>query len=352
MSNSSTEIVVGMDMSDKKSEICILNGAGEIVDRGQVINDLDSLSEFFSRFSDPSGVLVAMEAGTHSPWVSCHLADLGFEVLVGNPRKVRAIYASERKNDRKDAEMIARISRFDRKLFYPIKHRGKRSQAMLAVLKARDVLVKSRVQLVGSIRGMLKSMGVVISTSSPSAFAKKALREIPDEYHFGLLESLTAISQLDDSIKAYDKKITAISKEHFPETKTLSAIKGVGPITSLAFVLIIEDHKRFKRSRDVGSYLGLVPKQDQSGEVDKQLGISKTGNQLMRRLLVQSAHYIMGPFGEDCDLRRFGERLLARGGTAAKQKAITAVARKLAVKMHSMWAKGTTYKALYTEQVA
>jgi transposase len=347
MSKYSTELVIGMDMSDKTSKICILDAAGAVLKRDQVTNTIDGLQAFFSTFSDPSKVLIAMEAGTHSPWISCCLAEMGFKVLVGNSRKLRAIWASEIKTDDRDAEMLARIARMDINLFYPIRHRGKRSQSMLAVIKARDTLVKSRTMLINSVRGMLKSMGIAIPKCSTQSFAQKALETIPEEYHFGLLEMIDMIATLSEKIKIYDSKIKILCDKEFPETKIFSGITGVGPITSLAFILTIEDPRHFKKSRDIGPFLGLTPRREQSGEIDKQLGITKAGNELLRRSLVQCAQYILGHFGPDCDLRRFGDKIAARGGSAAKKKAIIAVARKLGVLMHQLWATGAEYDPFY-----
>ena len=347
MSKDSTELVIGMDMSDKKSNICILDATGAVIKRDKVVNTIDGLHDFFSTFTNPSKVLVAMEAGTHSPWASCYLAEMGLNVLVGNSRKLRAIWASDTKTDNKDAEMLARIARMDRKLFYPIRHRGKRSQSMLAVIKARDTLVKSRTMLINSIRGMLKSMGLTIPKCSTQSFAKKAMEVIPKEYHFGLLEMIDMVAKLSEKINIYDSKVKILCDKEFPETKIFSKITGVGPITSLAFILTIEDPGHFRKSRDIGPFLGLTPKRDQSGEIDKQLGITKAGNELLRRSLVQCAQYILGHFGPDCDLRRFGDKIASRGGSAAKKKAIIAVARKLGVLMHQLWATGAEYDPFY-----
>jgi len=121
-------------------------------------------------------------------------------------------------------------------------------------------------------------------------------------------------------------------------------IVGIGPITALTFRLTIGDPERFADSRDVGAYLGLVPKRDQSGKLDKQMGISKAGDAYLRRLLVSAAQYVLGPFGKDCDLRKHGLELEGRGGRGAKKKAVVATARKLAVLMHALWKKDADYK--------
>jgi transposase len=347
MNKCSTETVIGMDMSDKKSEICVLDANGEVKKRGKVINTIDGMDSFFSNYPDRSKVLIAMETGTHSPWCSCYLTEMGFKVLVGNSRKLRAIWTSTRKTDERDAEMLARIARLDKKLFHPIRHRGKKSQSMLAVIKAREALVKSRTLLINSVRGMLKSMGIAIPKCSTKSFAEKAMEAIPEDYHFGLFEMIDMVAKLSEKIKTYDSKIKTLSDEEFPETKIFSGIAGVGPITALSYILIIEDPAHFRKSRDIGPFLGLIPKKDQSGEMDKQLGITKAGNELLRRLLVQCAQYILGAFGPDCDLRRTGEKIASRGGSGAKKKATIAVARKLGVLMHHLWATGEEYDPLY-----
>lgn len=351
MSKCSTEIVIGMDQSDKKSEICEMNYSdGKIIRRTTVANDAENLSAFFSQYSKPEKVMVAMEAGTHSPWISVLLSDIGFNVIIGNPRKLKFIWKSDKKSDRRDAEMLAKVARFDTELFYPISHRSKKSQSVLAVIKARDALVKTRTLLINSVRGMLKSMGYQPPSCSTAAFAAKVIEEMPEEYCYALKETLEIIGQITQSIKGYDKKLKKISQEKYPETKILQQINGVGPITSLAFILTLEDPERFSKSRHVGCYLGLVPRRDQSGEIDKQLGITKAGNTYLRSLLVQCAQYIIGPFGEDCELRRFGEKLIARGGKAAKKKALIAVARKLSILLHRLWADNANYEPFYLKK--
>ena len=351
MKKCSTEIVVGMDLSDKKSEICEMRQRdGEITLRTEVANDVDSLSAFFSNYSHPETVLIAMEAGTHSPWMSALLADMKFKVVIGNPRKLEFIWKSDNKSDRRDAEMLARVARFDLKLFHPISHRNRESQADLAVIKARDALVKTRTALVNTVRGMLKSMGYKVDPCSTPAFADKLINEMPEEYCFALKDTLEIIRQITGSIKSYDAKLKKLSREKYPEAELLQQVNGVGPITALAFVLTIEDPGRFRKSRYVGCYLGLVPKRDQSGKVDKELGITKAGNAYMRSLLVQCAQYILGPFGKDCELRRFGEKIAGRGGKAAKKKAVIAVARKLSILLHRLWADNAAYEPFYSKK--
>jgi transposase len=200
--------------------------------------------------------------------------------------------------------------------------------------------------LINTVRGLVKSMGARLSNCSSESFSEKAGAEIPDEVGETLQPLLRLIATLSDEIKIFDRKIEKLASEKYMHTKLLRQVGGVGPLTSLGYVLTLETPLRFARSRDVGPYLGLVPKQEDSGDSQPQLGISKTGDQMLRKLLVGSAHYILGPFGPDTDLRRFGMRLCERGGKNAKKRAVVAVARKLAVLLHRLWASGEVYEPL------
>jgi transposase len=333
-----------MDLGDKKHQVCVLDEAGTIVKSMQIVNRSAAVEKFFL---DYPGATIAIEAGSHSPWISRTLESLGCRVLVGNPRKLRFIWAQGRKSDIRDAEMLARIARFDPHLLYPVQHRGEQSQIDLAMLKARDILVKNRTCLINHVRGSAKSIGVSLPSCSSPAFHKKAAQFLPNTLAKALQPIIEEIAGLTERIKAYDREIEAISREHYPETGCLQQITGVGPLTALAFVLTLEESDRFVKSRQVGAFLGLTPKRDQSGETDKQLRITKAGNQYLRRLLVGCSHYILGPFGPDCNLRRFGLRIAERGGKNAKRRATVAVARKLAVLLHRLWQTGEVYEPFY-----
>lgn len=215
------------------------------------------------------------------------------------------------------------------------------------MIKARGMLVKSRKMLITHARGLVKSLGQRISPCSAEAFHGRLGKEMPEELAPALESLMKTIEELTVRIRHYDKQIEQLSRERYPETQGLRAIVGVGPITSLAFVLTLEECARFDKSRSVGAYLGLTCKRDQSGETDKQLGITKAGDEDVRVLLVGAAHYILGHFGSDCELREFGLRLAQRGGKNAKRRAVVAVARKLAVLMHHLWKSGAAYDPYY-----
>jgi transposase len=290
---------------------------------------------------------IAIEAGTHSPWASRVLEEeCGHEVLVANARKLRLIYANKRKTDEIDAENLARLARLDPKLLYPLKHRGEDSQAHMAIIRSRQALIGCRTQLVNHVRGTVKSFGGRLPKCPAVSFHNKAPEHIPEALRPALVPILETISSLTRRIRDYDRQLETISKERYPETDLLRQIEGIGPLTALTFVLTLEDPYRFEKSRSVGAYLGLVPATAQSGERDPQKRISKEGDEMLRKLLVGSAHYILGPFGSDSDLRRHGEKIASRGGKNAKKRAVVAVARKLSVLLHSLWMSGELYEPL------
>lgn len=337
---------VGIDMGDKNHTVCILDADGGVRERTTLANTAKALKKYFGELPP---CLIALEAGTHSGWVSRLLEALGHEVLVGNPRKLRVIWDSDEKNDDRDAEMLARVARFDPKLLHPIHHRGQVAHTDLAMIKARDMLVKSRSMLIAHARGAVKTLGQRISACGAEVFHRRLLEETPSELKPALEPVMKSIEDLTVRIRHYDQQLEQLCKQNYPETEGLREISGVGPVTALAYVLTIEEHARFAKSRDVGPFLGLVPKRDQSGQTDKQLHITKAGDAYLRRLLVGSAQYILGPFGPDCDLRRFGLKLAERGGKNAKRRAVVAVARKLAVMMHHLWTSGETYDPCYRQ---
>ena len=342
-------MTIGMDLGDKNNTVCVLDSAGEVVLKKEITNTKESLMKFFKKYK---GTLVAIEAGTHSPWISRALEGLGCEVLVGNARKLRAIWSAEDKCDDRDAEMLARIARVDRHLLYPIYHRGVEAQQDLAVLKARDALVGARSMMVNHVRSTVKSVGCRIKKCSADSFARQAPESIPEGLFPALKPVIEEIEALTMRIRAYDKQIEALIDKRHPDAKRLRQVPGVGPVTSLGFVLSLEDASRFQKSRSVGPYLGLTAKRDQSGQTDKQLHITKAGDEFLRRLLVGCSHYILGALAPDSELRQFGKKIAMRGGKNAKRRAVVAVARKLSVLLHRLWVSGEEYDPEYQKNKA
>jgi transposase len=338
-------MTAGLDLGDRYSYLCLIDMvSGEVVEEGRLRTTPEALRR---RFASEWPMRIALETGTHSPWASRVLEGCGHEVLVANARKLRLIYANRRKTDEVDAENLARLARLDPKLLYPVRHRGEGSQAHMAMIRSRQALIACRTQLVNHVRGAVKSFGARLPKCPARSVHKKVAQHIPEALLPALEPVLEQIASLTERIRDYDRQLVTICKEHYPETELLRQVEGVGPLTALAFVLTLEDPHRFERSRSVGAYLGLVPARDQSGDRDPQKRISKEGDKMLRRLLVGSAHYVLGPFGSDSDLRRHGEKIATRGGKNAKKRAAVAVARKLSVLLHRLWVSGEVYDPLY-----
>lgn len=340
---SSSEITIGIDLGDRWSRYCVLDGTGNVVEEDRVRTTDEALTVRLRR----TAARIVVEAGTHSPWVGRLLESLGHQVIVANARKVRLIYESDRKNDKLDARMLARLGRVDVSLLCPIRHRSAEVQVDLAVVRSRNAIVTARTQLVNTVRGMVKAIGGRLPKSTTAAFAHHALPQIPEGLKLAMSPLLKSIAVLSEQIRRYDEQIERLAEKKYPETRLLRQVKGVGPLIALTYVLTIEDPTRFRRSRDVGSFLGLRPKQCDSGDSAPQLGITKGGNNHLRWLLVQAAHYTLSRLAPDSRLRRWGLELAVRGGKNAKKRAVVAVARKLAVLLHRLWVTGEVYEPLY-----
>jgi transposase len=336
------KITVGLDLGDRYSELHVMNGSGETEEVGRVRTTTASLSR---RFGSGVPVRVVMEVGTHSPWVSRLLGSLGHEVIVASAGRVREMIGDVDKTDPIDARMLARLGQVAPDLLRAIAHRGLEAQQDLAVIRARDALVRARSLLVNHVRSVVKSMGGRIGACSTPSLAKQARRALPPGVEPALGGVLGTLEQMTAAIREHDRQIEVLCTERYPVTSLLRQIKGVGPVTALCYVLTIDDPFRFRKSRAVGAYLGLRPRRRASGARDPELRITKQGDALLRRLLVQSAHYILGPFGPDTDLRRWGLGL-ASGSKRAKKRAVVAVARKLSVLLHHLWVTAEVYTPL------
>jgi len=331
-------VTMGLDLGDRSSRYCVLNREGEVVEEGRAQMTETALRR---HFEGEARMRVALECGTHSPWVTRLLEKLGHQVVVANTRKIRAITASESKNDRNDAEKLARFAYCDPRLLSPIQHRSAGRQQDLNLLQARSTLVRARTMIVNSVRGLVKSAGGRLSKCSTESFATQAKASIPASLAGVVQPLVEQIGALSAQIAHMDKRIAQLS-HRYPEIEIVRTAPGVGPIIAAAYVLTLE--KAEGNSRKAGAFLGLRPRQHQSGDSDPQRGISKTGNNYLRSLLVQAAHYVLGRFGPDSELRRWGLKLAASGGKRGKKRAVVAVARKLAVLLHRMWQTGQPFR--------
>ena len=337
------QLTIGLDLGDRTSHYCILNEAGEVILEQELPTTPKGIEKVFSRIPRSR---IALETGTHSPWVSRQLTQLGHEVIVAHARNVRLIGESSRKDDRLDARTLARLARIDPALLGPVRHRSAKAQIHLTVIRARATLVSSRTALVNAARGLTKSYGQRLRKCGTEQMNRESTKELSQELRDALDPLLAEIESLNERIAEYDRRIEQIAKEVYPQVAVLKQVKGVGPLIALTFILTLDDPHRFRRSRDVGCFLGLRPGRRNSGMSEPQLHISKEGDRYLRTLLVQGAHYILGPFGQDSDLRRWGLKLAERGGKNAKKRAVVAVARKLAVLLHKLWVSGEVYEPL------
>jgi transposase len=337
------KLTIGLDLGDRWSFYCVLDEAGKIILEQKVPTTPEGMKEIFARIPRS---LIALETGTHSPWVSRLLTELGHEVLVAHAQKVQLITKSNRKDDRHDARTLARLARIDPELLGPVRHRSAKAQIHLTVIRARAELVSARTALVNAARGLVKSYGQRLPKCGTQQVSRELAADLNAEMREVLEPLLREIESLNERIQEYDARMEKIAKESYPQVERLKQVKGVGTQIALTYVLTLEDPQRFPKSREVGCFLGLRPGRRDSGESQPQMHITKEGDRYLRTMLVQGAHYILGPFGEDSDLRRWGQKLSARGGKNAKKRAVVAVARKLAVLLHRLWVSGEVYEPL------
>jgi transposase len=258
-------------------------------------------------------------------------------VIVAHARNVRLISESSRKDDRLDARTLAGLARIDPGLLNPVRHRSAQAQIHLTVIRARAALVSARTALVNAARGLTKSYGARLPKCGTEQMNREITKNLKPELREALNPLLAEIESLNARIAEYDRRIEQIATEVYPEVARLKQVKGVGPLIALTYVLTLDNPYRFRGSRDAGCFVGLRPGRRNSGMSEPPLHISKEGDRYLRTLLVQGAHYILGPLGQDSDLRRWGLKLSERGGRNAKKRAVVAVARKLAVLLHTLF---------------
>jgi transposase len=333
-------MTVGIDIGDRYSRYCVLQHA-EVIEEGRVRTEAEALRR---HFAGEERTRIAMECGTHSPWISRLLEELGHEVIVANARKVESISGNESKSDRYDAEQLARLADYDPKLLYGVRHRSAERQRDLMLIQARATLVRSRTMIINTVRALVKSAGKRLPRSSSESFAVQARAQMPAELASLLGPLVEQVAALTAQIARMEKQIEELVNK-YPEIRILRTAPGVGALVAATYVLTLNGADAAVHSRSAGAFLGLRPRRQQSGDYDPQCRITKSGNTYLRSLLIQSAHYVLGRFGPDTALRRWGLRLAASGGKRAKKRAVVAVARKLAVILHCLWRTGQNYQA-------
>jgi len=347
-SASELRLTVGLDLGDRRSRYCVLDQNGIVIQEESVPSTRDGLKRIPGA---AAGSRIIIEVGAQSSWISRYLKELGFDVIVANARKVAMISKSTRKNDRMDAQTLARLGRVDPALLSPIRHRGEQSQRDLAVIRIRAEMVEQRTALINCARGTAKAMGERLPVRESDHFGvdmlagdkfSKALQQI-------LKPLLTMIEHLSQQIAVYDEQIEAMAKQ-YPQVKVLTQLYGVGNLIGLTYLLTLEDPGRFPVSRDVGPYLGLVPKQRDSGNSQPQMHITKEGDRYLRKLLVQAAQCMLKKTAPETDLKRWAEGHFRPGDKQGKKKTVVGLARRIAVLLHKLWANGEVYDPNYQQK--
>lgn len=344
---SQPKLTIGLDLGDRSSWYCVLDETGSVLLEQRLSTTPKAMREVFGAMPR---CRIALETGTHSPWVSRLLSAVEHEVIVAHARSVRLMGESRKKDDRMDAQTLARLARIDPQLLCPVQHRSAKAQADLTVIRARAGLVRARTALVNTARGLAKSYGERLRGGNVRHLNPEKAEGLSPELQRALEPLLAGIESLSERICECNERIEKLATESYPQAALLKQVKGVGTLIALTFLLTLEDAHRFRKSRDVGCYLGLQPGRRNSGQSEPQMHISKEGDPYLRTLLVQGAHHILGPFGADSDLRRWGLKLAERGGKSGKKRAIIATARKLAVLLHRLWVSGEVYEPLRNNQ--
>ena len=329
---------IGADVSDRTTKICVMTkaegGERRIVVETTCATTKAGFEEALSKF-DRSWPVV-FETGTHCRWMDRLFKEMGFKTIVGNPGKIPSITKSNTKNDRNDARELARLAIADPAMLHPVFLRDEVYQQMLRFQHARNMLISQRTQTINQIRGFAKSMGHRIECSSTEKFHELSKADWPRELEECAWPLMGVLKTVNLKIKAYDRLIERLAErpEFKPMVERVREVYGVGAIGSTVFVAAIGGRPdRFDHARDVGPYLGMTPKQDQSGDDDKQLHITHAGADIVRATLVECAGVVMMSNAKDTDLKLKGLRIAMHGGGIAKKKAKVAVARALAVTM-------------------
>ena len=329
---------IGADVSDRTTKICVMTkaegGERRIVVETTCATTKAGFEEAFAKF-DRSWPVV-FETGTHCRWMDRLLRGMGFKAIVANPGKIPSITKSNTKNDRNDARELARLALADPAMLHPVFLRDEVYQQMLRFHHARNVLISQRTQTINQIRGFAKSMGYRIECSSTEKFHELGKAGWPKELEECAWPLMGVLKAVNLKIRAYDKLIARLAER--PEFKSMveraRAVYGVGIVGSTVFIAAIGGRPdRFDHTRDIGAYLGMIPKQDQSGDKDKQLHITRAGADIVRTALVECASVAMMSNAKDTDLKLKGLRIAMHGGRIARKKAKVAVARGLAVTM-------------------
>jgi transposase len=331
---------VGLDVSLDQTAICVVDDAGKILREGKAATEPEAISMWLKQI----GVTfdrVGLEAGPLSPWLCEGLQATGLPAICIETRRMKgATAAMAVKTDRNDARAIAQAMRVG--WFTAVHVKTTASQELRLLLTNRKTLLTSRVALENETRGALKAFGLKVGKVSEAAFEARVIELTADQPRLRAMvrPMLTARAALQEQYDALHVMVLKAVKSD-DVCRRLLTVPGVGPVTALAFATAIDDPSRFRHSRDVGAHLGLTPRKYASGEIDRNGAISKSGDRLAREALFLAAHTLLTRVTRWSTLKAWGMAVAKRRGL---RRATVAVARKLAVIMHRMWADGSEFR--------
>ena len=331
---------VGLDVSQKMTAICVVDNAGRRVWRGQCPTAPEQIAAMVRQHAGDDA-RIGIETGAMTPWLVHELRALGFEVICLDARHARAALKMQiNKTDQNDAEGLAQIVRTG--WFREVAVKSMDAHKLRMLLVARSLLVGQRQSLANTIRGLMKTFGLVVPRGCKGLFAPR-VREAGEGNAelMAIIEPLLAAWQsLREQIAVFDRQMGARAKSD-SVARRLMTVSGVGVVVALAYAAVIDDPARFKHSSSVGAYLGLTPRRYQSGDVDVTGHISRCGDGLLRSYLFEAATVLLQRYSRASELKAWGLALAKRIGM---RRAKVAVARRLAVIMHRMWMDATEFQ--------
>ena len=330
---------VGLDVSLRKTAVCVVDEAGKILREGMVDSDPEVIAVFIqSNARNP--VRIGRETGATSTWLWTELKKRGLPVICIDARHAKAALKMQiNKSDRNDAAGIARIMQCG--WYREVRVKDRDSHAVRALLASRALLVELKRDLENQIRGLLKNFGLIIGRAKMTTFTTRATELIEGRPELGVAIEplLKAREALAGQIEGLDRKVLRLARSE-PQARRFMTVPGVGPITALCYLATIDDPSRFKKSRSVGAYVGLTTRRYASGETDRTGRISKCGDEMLRSYLYEAANVLLTRVTKWSTLKAWGMRIAKR---RSMNKARVAVARKLAVILHRMWVDGTEF---------
>ena len=341
------DVYIGLDVSLASTAVCVLDKKGKIVTEAQVASTPEALVSFMDQLPHEIAA-IGLEAGPLSHWLHKGMSDAGFEPVLMETRQVKAaLQAMPIKTDRRDAEGIARLLQMG--WFRPVHCKSVSSQEMRALLTSRRSVVDALTDMELSLRGVLRNFGLKLGKVSKGRYEARVRELIAGN---PMLEAvaepiLRARAVLRRELAGLEKLVGRLARQE-PVCRLLMSMPGVGHVIALTFMSAIDDPERFRRSKDVGPWVGLTPGRAQSGERDIVAGITKAGDASLRVALYQAATVMLNRTGPNW-LKAWAQRLTKLRG---KKRATVALARRIGVVLHRMWRDGTEFRFTRKEAMA